>query len=190
MKSINELSLEELKNLVSITTTSGTTYFYCNIEVVAMHEAEAIIVYNGTKYSTDVATGQQIIEGKVRYDAYALSMQQSQAEELLQSKAYEVLKNMFDERVNIASDVIENSVTTVQEAMKNSAKLFSKSTVISDEINTLAANLQAAVNSFDVSKIETALKEKVSEVSSIKSDMKAAIKQVDEVTGELKKLFK
>ena len=190
MKSINELPIEELRSLLSFTTTSGTTYFYCNIEIIALQPEEAIIMYKGTKYSTERELGERLIEGKLIYDAYALTMQQDKAEELLQSKATEVLRNMFDERVDIATDVVNTTFNDVAATFSQALDTLNNATATSAEIDKLTKKLEKTIERFDVSNVQERLKQKVREVVSIKEDMTDAKEKFDEVTATLKTLFK
>lgn len=190
MKSINELSLDELKSLLSFTTGSGTTYFYCNIEIIGLANDEAVIMYNGSKYSTERSLGEKLIEGKLRYDAYALTMQQDKAEELLASKAEEVIKNMFDSRVEIATSTITEIVGGLQDTVNNALENLNASTAAYQEIDEIKTRLKKAVSSFDISKVEAKLQAKVEEVASVKHDMTEAKKAFDEINNALKAMFK
>ena len=180
MKPIAEMSEQELQNLISF-TSKGTTIYYSKL--TSINSNTGVLTYDNAKtYSADGETLVAITKGKARYEAYRLSMTESDAKSLLLETADKILTNKFAEQIQPTIDKFNETFTNLHDTFSKAADNLDVSTAIATRISNLSDELEESVKKFDSKKLQTKLNEKIDELKPISKD-------VQEVVAKLRAMF-
>lgn len=192
MKQFNELTTEELIDLVSF-MSEDNRYYYSKIDNIL----DGILIYSGTKYSIkspDLLL--KIREGLTTYEIYKLSMSRSDAEEVLQDKAEQVLANLYKSKLDPLVDTFNVVTDSFNELLLTSSEIIKKSSITTDsvigDIRMLKATLEKSISTMDMTKIDSKLQQKLSDVKEVKdeflTELKPAQQELANIIGKLHKI--
>lgn len=106
---MDNLSIEEQKELVSFKASSGRTYYYKHISSISI--SESYIIYDGSKIKVDNDTTviHEIDSGKIKYEMYCACMTKANYEDTIIPLAEELIQKTLDSKITELVSVMEQS---------------------------------------------------------------------------------
>ena len=161
MKSISDMSTEELQDLLSVTTSAGITIYYSLVTRIA--EDSAFI--DGELIEGISPEGIQTLrKGKLNYEAYRLQMSSDELHSILTDK----VDTLVDERIKALLNPLKSQVESTSKAIKH----------IADDSSSISTFFPATFSEDFKSRLDSTL----SNIKSSKADF-------DSITTKLKSLL-
>jgi len=183
---MSKLSQEEIRNLVSFTSSDGTIYLYSKITLDGN-----TLIYNNEKYNVSEEILKVIQEGLLNYEYYKLSMARSDAEELLTEKATAIIEEQYAERfenmTNLFTSLLEKVETALTTATHNAETASIGVLDTAEQIHTIAGKIVKMEKDINTKEINRKVIQKLNELKEVKSDVIQLIEPIAEQTSNLVK---
>ena len=170
MKPTSEMTLQELKDLVSYKTEGGYTLFYSDITLV--DPTLGIIEVKGSKYKVESDIN-KILEGLEKYKIYQLLNSQTDIESLIRKETHKIVNAYHKERLDTIlsthTDLIDKYTSSIKEA-------YDKVIPALEEVEKFKNKLSADIDNLDLSKANDRLKEKIESVQYARDEIVDLIK--------------
>ena len=183
MKNINKLSPEEQKELISYTSTEGTTIYYSNISVIS----DDFIIHDGEEVKLNESVLNKIKLGKDKYELYKLSLSASDAEIHLQTNVDRSVSDYLKLKLADISTVFNVKLDELHDTIQSRILQASKA---STDTNTLNRKLNLFSDAFDKFESELNLDSLISEISSSVRTIKPVARDINEALTTLRSMFK
>ena len=163
---------EELKNLVSYTTSNRRIVYYSELECLT----PTSMLYAGNTITISEELSESLANGKAEYEAYKLSMARSDAEDIINNKVDSIIEVRFAETLQATINTISSWENTAKVAEKLVKEATDNTLALQQDLNTKISNL-------DFDHIQRKVTEKLDDVIELKSEFKTVVRN-------LKSLFK
>lgn len=188
MKQTSEMTLQELKDLVSYKTEKGYTLFYSDITMI--DPTLGVIEVKGSKYRLEQDID-KILEGMNTYKVYQLLNSQIDIESVIRKETHKIVnayhKERLDALLSTHTDLISKYTKSIKEA-------YDKIIPTLEEVEEFKNKLSTNIDNFDLSEANDRLKEKIDSVQDARDEIvdivKPAATEVKNLVDTLHKIVK
>lgn len=134
MKKLHKLTTEEIKDLVSFTTTEGgPTLYYAEVDAIGPD----YMVYKGTTLRTIGVPGlRSIKKGKEDYEMYKILSATTNAAEFIRTEAQEVIKDSYEGTLELHLQRVEEKTGVLIECTQDTLRKLSSAASNTDSMCT------------------------------------------------------
>lgn len=190
MKKLEEMTPEELKELVSYTSKSGRTIYYDKIEVFSKNG----FIYNGQEVIADTDDLKSMLanieEGKIIYEIYKLANSNEKLDSIIEEKTEELLnerfKDILESTLNEVQEKTNTLFNTVDTQLNKTKEIINDADKITEYLENIEDNFKDFVSNTNMGKIKDKMELVFDEFEKFTNKQ---VKEFDKTTKDLKTLF-